>query len=104
MLGVHWGDVHKTHDVDFAYDPDIDVGVADAQEINVPNVLDWGRRNPVPEGLSQSGSDLQDVAQVDVLFLEVFDGAQFLLAARRWFEFAHNVSTRCFPIGRLCHR
>ncbi len=39
MLGVHWGDTHKTHDVDFVYDPDIDVGVADAQEINIPDVL-----------------------------------------------------------------
>lgn len=39
MLGAHWGDTHKTHDVDFVYDPDIDVCVADSQEIDIPDVL-----------------------------------------------------------------
>lgn len=39
MLGVHWGESHKTHDIDFAYDPDVDVGVADAEEIHIPEVL-----------------------------------------------------------------
>lgn len=39
MLGVRWSGVERTQDVDFVYDPDIDVGVADAEELNIPDVL-----------------------------------------------------------------
>jgi len=51
MLGVHWGDAHKTHDVDFVCDPDIDVGVADAEEIDIPSVLEQLQMGfmPVPQ-------------------------------------------------------
>lgn len=51
LLGVHWGDSHKTQDVDLAYDPDIDVGVADAEELNIPGVLQQLQMGfiPVPQ-------------------------------------------------------
>lgn len=51
MLGVHWGESHRTQDVDFAYDPDIDVGVADAEELDIPTVLQQLRMGfiPVPQ-------------------------------------------------------
>lgn len=39
MLGVRWSAGDRTQDVDFVYDPDIDVGVADADELNIPDVL-----------------------------------------------------------------
>lgn len=39
VLGVRWSVGERTQDVDFAYDSDIDVGVADAEELNIPDVL-----------------------------------------------------------------
>jgi hypothetical protein len=39
MLGVRWSTATRTQDVDFVYDPDIDVGVSDAEELNIPDVL-----------------------------------------------------------------
>ncbi|MBI5612295.1 MAG: nucleotidyltransferase domain-containing protein [Gammaproteobacteria bacterium] len=48
MLGVHWGEVHRTQDIDFAYDPDIDVGVADTEELDIPDVLQQLRMGFIP--------------------------------------------------------
>lgn len=39
LLGVRWSAAERTQDVDFVYDPDIDVGVADAEELNISDVL-----------------------------------------------------------------
>ena len=39
LLGVRWSSAERTQDVDFVYDPDIDVGVADAEELNIPDIL-----------------------------------------------------------------